>query len=184
MQHKSDCYVFLSNIYFSVPVDFVVFKIKIFFWVFSHIFDNVFFKTALQVFACFFFFTGIPDTIIQFRRKYWCNRSSSADCLSSSSDILSLVFWLTTSVDSRASTLFSKVPTFFSNVVTFDCNNSTIAFNLVTSLVVLLSFLGISGLLLVLLPLVILLIFWYFSLLLFWFVRCFSSSYIFISDFE
>ena len=131
-----------------------------------------------------FLLTGIPDTIIQFRREYWCNWSSSTDCLSSSSDSLSLVFWLTRSVDSRASTLFSKDPTFFSNVVTFDYNDSTIAFNSVTSLVLLLSFLGVSDLLLVLLPLVILLIFWYFSLLLFWFVCCFSSSYIFISDFE
>ena len=131
-----------------------------------------------------FLFTGIPDTIIQFHQEYWCNWLSPADCLFTYSDSLSLVFWLTRSVDSRASTLFSKVPTFFSNVVTFDCNDSTIAFNSVTSLVVLLSFLGVSGLLLVLLPLVILLIFWYFSLLLFWFVCCFSSSYIFISDFE
>ena len=122
--------------------------------------------------------------MMQFCQEYWCNRSSSADCLSSSSDSLSLVFWLTRSVDSRASTLFSKVLTFFSSIVTLDCNDSTIAFNSVTSLVVLLSFLGVSGLLLVLLPLVILLIFWYFSLLLFWFVCCFSSSYIFISNFE
>ena len=72
---------------------------------------------------------------------------------------------------------------FFSNVATFDCNDSTIALNSVTLLVVLLSFLGVSGLFLVLLPLVISLNFWYFSLLLFLFVCCFSSCYI-ISDFE
>ena len=80
---------------------------------------------------------------------------------------MSLVFWLNRSVDPRASTLFSKVPTFFPNVVTFDYNDSTIAFKSATSLIVLLSFLGVSVLLLVLLPLVILLIFWYFSLLYF-----------------
>ena len=70
MRLKSDYYVLLTTIYFSAPVDFAVFKIKFFFRVFSHILDNVFFKRALQVFACFIFFTGIPDTVIQFRREY------------------------------------------------------------------------------------------------------------------
>ena len=42
MRPKSDYYVLRSTIYFSVPVDFVVFKIKFFFWVFSHTFDTVF----------------------------------------------------------------------------------------------------------------------------------------------
>ena len=143
MPPKSDYYIFLSTIYFSVPVDFLIFKTKFLFWVFSHIFDNIFSKERFRSLHVSFLFTGIPDTIIQFRREYWYNWSSSADCLWSSSDSLSLVFWLTRSVDSRASTLFSKISTFFSSVVTIDSNDSTIAFNSVTSLVVLLSFLGV-----------------------------------------
>ena len=146
MRPKSAYYVLLSTIYFSVPVDFVIFKIKFFFWVFSHIFDNVFFKRVLQVFACFISFRGNSGYNNTVPSEYWCNWPSSADCLSSYSDSLSLVFWLTRSVDSRAYTLFSKVPTFFPNIVTFDCNDFTIAFNSVTSLVVSgLLFLGVSG---------------------------------------
>ena len=54
----------------------------------------------------------MPETMRQLHREYWYKLSNSAESLS-------LVFWLTYSVDSRTTTLFLRVSTLFSSKVFF-----------------------------------------------------------------
>ena len=71
MRSKFDFYILLSTIYFSVPVGFVVFKIKfIFFFEFSPISLITFFsKECFRSSHVSFLFAGILDTTIRFRRN-------------------------------------------------------------------------------------------------------------------
>ena len=69
----------------------------------------------------------MPETMRQLRREYWYKLSNSAESLS-------LVFWLTYSVDSRTITLFLRVSTLFSSQDIFPWSTSTSSFNSETSL--------------------------------------------------